>query len=297
MAEEKNKINWFPGHMRKALNDTKALLPQVDMVIETCDARIPFSSRNPELSNIIGSKPRLIVLNKADLADPAKTSQWIEALRKENTVAVAVESTNRKGLDKVVSESVKLCKEILERAEAKGRTGRPVRAMVVGVPNTGKSTLINALAGRKAAVTGNKPGVTRDPKWIKTSGRLELMDMPGVLWPKIQSKRMGVCLSAAGCVKDEVNDLLTVAYDTMKMLNELYPDLMEKRYGIDLAEFEATADEFGYSDKDYELFLEMAKKKGCIMSGGRIDEDRFAKLLLDDFRTGRIGRISLEIPM
>ena len=280
-------INWFPGHMRKALNDTKALLPQVDMVIETCDARIPFASRNPELSQIIGKKPRLIILNKADLADPAKTSQWIEALRKENTSAVAVEATNRKGLDKVVSESVKLCKDVLERAEAKGRTGRPVRAMVVGVPNTGKSTLINALAGRKAAVTGNKPGVTRDPKWIKTSGRLELMDMPGVLWPKIQSHRMGVCLSAAGSVKD----------DTMKMLNDLYPDLMEARYGIDLSEFEVTADEFGYSDKDYELFLEMAKKRGCIMSGGRIDEDRFAKLLLDDFRTGRIGRISLEIPM
>lgn len=290
-------INWFPGHMRKALNDTKALLPQVDMVIETCDARIPFASRNPELSNIIGNKPRLIVLNKADLADPAKTSQWVEALRKDNTVAVAVEATNRKGLDKVVSESVKLCKDILDRAEAKGRTGRPVRAMVVGVPNTGKSTLINALAGRKAAVTGNNPGVTRDPKWIKTSGRLELMDMPGVLWPKIQSHRMGVCLSAAGSVKDEVNDLVAVAYDTMKMLNDLYPQLMEDRYGIDLSEFEATADEFGYSDKDYELFLEMAKKRGCIMSGGRIDEDRFAKLLLDDFRTGRIGRISLEIPM
>lgn len=290
-------INWFPGHMRKALNDTKALLPQVDMVIETCDARIPFASRNPELSQIIGKKPRLIVLNKADLADPAKTSQWIEALRKENTSAVAVEATNRKGLDKVVSESVKLCKDVLERAEAKGRTGRPVRAMVVGVPNTGKSTLINALAGRKAAVTGNKPGVTRDPKWIKTSGRLELMDMPGVLCPKIQSHRMGVCLSAAGSVKDEVNDLVAVAYDTMKMLNDLYPDLMEARYGIDLSEFEVTADEFGYSDKDYELFLEMAKKRGCIMSGGRIDEDRFAKLLLDDFRTGRIGRISLEIPM
>ena len=290
-------INWFPGHMRKALNDTKALLPQVDMVIETCDARIPFASRNPELSNIIGNKPRLIVLNKADLADPAKTSQWVEALRKDNTVAVAVEATNRKGLDKVVSESVKLCKDILDRAEAKGRTGRPVRAMVVGVPNTGKSTLINALAGRKAAVTGNKPGVTRDPKWIKTSGRLELMDMPGVLWPKIQSHRMGVCLSAAGSVKDEVNDLVAVAYDTMKMLNDLYPQLMEDRYGIDLSEFAATADEFGYSDKDYELFLEMAKKRGCIMSGGRIDEDRFAKLLLDDFRTGRIGRISLEIPM
>jgi ribosome biogenesis GTPase A len=290
-------INWFPGHMRKALNDTKALLPQVDMVIETCDARIPFASRNPELSNIIGNKPRLIVLNKADLADPAKTSQWVEALRKDNTVAVAVEATNRKGLDKVVSESVKLCKDILDRAEEKGRTGRPVRAMVVGVPNTGKSTLINALAGRKAAVTGNKPGVTRDPKWIKTSGRLELMDMPGVLWPKIQSHRMGVCLSAAGSVKDEVNDLVAVAYDTMKMLNDLYPQLMEDRYGIDLSEFEATADEFGYSDKDYELFLEIAKKRGCIMSGGRIDEDRFAKLLLDDFRTGRIGRISLEIPM
>jgi len=292
-----SNINWFPGHMRKALNDTKALLPQVDMVIETCDARIPFSSRNPELSSIIANKPRLIVLNKADLADPAKTNRWIESFKKENQSAVAVEATNRKGIDKIAPEAVKLCSEVLARAEAKGRSGRPVRAMVVGVPNTGKSTLINALAGRKVAVTGNKPGVTRDPKWIKTEGRLELMDMPGVLWPKIQSHRMGVCLSAAGSVKDEVNDLLDVAFDTMKMLNELYPDLMEARYGVSSEDFESAEDEFGYQDKDYELFLEMARKKGCIMSGGRVDEERFAKMLLDDFRSGRIGRISLEIPM
>lgn len=289
-------INWFPGHMRKALNDTKENLKMVDLVYETCDARIPFSSRNPELSQILGTKPRVVILNKADLADPNKTKEWIEYFKSQGIPSVAMEASHKKGIKELYDITYEIMKETLEKAEAKGRIGRPIRTMVVGVPNTGKSTLINALAGKKAAVTGDKPGVTRAPKWIKTEGRLELMDMPGVLWPKIKSKRSGTVLTATGAVKAEVIDVVEVAYDTMKILNNLYPSMMEDRYKYDLSVLEDYDPDMGYPDPTYDLFLEAGKKKGCLMSGGRIDEERFAKLMLDDLRSGRIGRITLETP-
>ena len=290
-----NNINWFPGHMRKALNETGERLKLVDIVYETADCRIPFSSRNPELDKVIGDKPRIVVLNKADLADPAKTSRWIDFLTSKGTPAVALESTHKKGFDKLNQITMQLMEEKLAKAAEKGRTGRPVRAMVVGAPNTGKSTLINALAGKKAAVTGDRPGVTRDFKWIMTGGRLELMDMPGVLWPRISTKRSAVCLQACGSIKDEVTEVTETAYDIMKILIELYPKLLEERYGVPL-ELEKTDDDMGYSDPYYDLFLAMGKKRGCVMSGGRVDEERFAKTFLTDLREGRIGRITLEDP-
>lgn len=276
-------INWFPGHMRKALNDTKEKLSLVDLVYETCDARIPFSSRNPELSKIIGEKKRIVILNKADLADPSDTERWINSLKDNGTYALSLEATDRKSINKLTDLTMSVMKETLEKAAAKGRTGRPVRVMVVGVPNTGKSTLINTLAGKKAAVTGDKPGVTRTPKWIPTGGRLELMDMPGVLWPKLGDRKSQVILAATGAVKAEVTDVIEVAYDAVNMLWDMYPDLMSARYG----ECDSDID-------PYERFLQMGKKKGCLMSGGRIDEDRFARLFLDDLRSGRIGRITFE---
>ena len=276
-------INWFPGHMRKALNDTKEKLSLVDLVYEACDARIPFSSRNPELSKIIGEKKRIVILNKADLADPSDTERWINSLKGNGTYALSLEATDRKSINKLTDLTMSVMKETLEKAAAKGRTGRPVRVMVVGVPNTGKSTLINTLAGKKAAVTGDKPGVTRAPKWIPTGGRLELMDMPGVLWPKLGDRKSQVILAATGAVKAEVTDVIEVAYDAVNMLWDMYPDLMSARYG----ECDSDID-------PYERFLQMGKKKGCLMSGGRIDEDRFARLFLDDLRSGRIGRITFE---
>lgn len=290
-----NNINWFPGHMRKALNETGERLKLVDIVYETADCRIPFSSRNPELDKIIGDKPRIVVLNKADLADPAKTAQWIEHLAKNGIPACALESNHKKGFDKLNQLTMDLMEEKLSKAAEKGRTGRPVRAMVVGSPNTGKSTLINALAGKKAAVTGDRPGVTKDFKWIMTGGRLELMDMPGVLWPRIATKRSAICLQACGSIKDEVTEVTETAYEMMKILIELYPKLMTERYGVPL-DIESTDDDMGYSDPYYDLFLAMGKKRGCVMSGGRVDEERFAKTLLTDLREGRIGRITLEEP-
>lgn len=283
-------INWFPGHMRKALNDVQENLKLVDIVFETCDARIPFSSRNPELDKIIGNKPRVVILNKSDLADPGVTKTWIEHFRSQGVSAVALESTRKKGLDDLIKESRKLCSDILEKAASKGRIGRPIRAMVVGVPNTGKSTLINALCGRKVAVTGDKPGVTRAPKWVKTDGQLELMDMPGVLWPKIQTKRSQLVLTATGAVKQEVTDSVEIAYETIKILLDRYPNELCERFKI------APPDDEEFIYDDYDRFLEMARKRGCIMSGGRVDEDRFAKVFLDDLRQARIGRITLEVP-
>ena len=290
-----NNINWFPGHMRKALNETGERLKLVDVVYETADCRIPFSSRNPELDKVIGDKPRIVVLNKADLADPVKTARWIDFLSSRGTPAVALESTHKKGFDKLNQLTMELVEDKLSKAAEKGRIGRPVRAMVVGAPNTGKSTLINALAGKKAAVTGDRPGVTRDFKWIMTGGRLELMDMPGVLWPRISTKRSAVCLQACGSIKDEVTEVTETAYDIMKLLIELYPKLMEERYGVPVKIEEADED-MGYSDPYYDLFLAMGKKRGCVMSGGRVDEERFARTLLTDLREGRIGRITLEDP-
>ena len=295
MAEKKNDINWFPGHMRKALNETGERLKLVDLVYETCDARIPFSSRNPELDKIIGTKPRIVILNKADLADPAKTAHWIERFESGNTRACALESTHKKGFDRLNSITMDMMKEKLEKAAEKGRIGRPVRVMVVGAPNTGKSTIINALAGRKAAVTGDKPGVTKDFKWIMTGGRLELMDMAGVLWPRIANAKSGICLTALGSVKEEIADSVKVAYETLKIMLEIYPDLIRERYGVDV-DIKVDEDSGCFQDPYYDLFLEMAKKRGCIMSGGRIDEERFARLFINDLKEGRTGRITLEMP-
>ena len=276
-------INWFPGHMRKALNDTQDRLKLVDLVYETCDARIPLSSRNPELDKIIADKRRILILNKSDLADPADTKAWADYFTGKGTPAVALEAIDRKSISKLMDLTMELMKETLDKAASKGRMGRPVRVMVVGVPNTGKSTLINTLAGKKAAVTGDKPGVTRQPKWIPTGGRLELMDMPGVLWPKLGNRKSQVILAATGAVKAEVTDVTEVAYDAINLLWEMYPQLMADRYGS-----------FDEGIDPYDRFLKMAKAKGCIMSGGRIDEDRFSRLFIDDLRSGRIGRITFE---
>ncbi|SEW10096.1 ribosome biogenesis GTPase A [Ruminococcaceae bacterium KH2T8] len=289
MSDDIKSINWFPGHMRKALNETVENLKKVDCVYETCDARIPFSSRNPELDKLVGNKPRVVILNKADLADPDQTDKWIAYFKDKGISAIPMEANRKKGLDKLYSVTDVLCGDIIEKAKAKGMQGKTIKVLVVGVPNTGKSTLINGIAGRKAAVTGNKPGVTRNVKWIRTEGKLDLMDMPGVLWPKIATKRSQLVLTATGAIKSEVTDTLEVAYETCNLLWKLYPKCMSERYNIAEDYLDTMGDE-------YDRFLAMGKGRGCLMSGGRIDEERFARLLLDDLRSGRIGRITLESP-
>lgn len=290
MDEKKTNINWFPGHMRKALNEVSDKLKYVDIVFETVDARIPISSRNPELDTLVAKKPRIVVLNKADLADEKITSEWIAFYKSKGISAIAIDASHKKGLDKLRSMAVEACRDVLEKAETKGRIGRPVRAMVVGVPNSGKSTLINGLCNRKIAVTGDMPGVTRDFKWARTDGQLELMDMPGVLWPRLGTPRNQLVLTLTGAVKVEVVDVVEVAFAGMKLIEKLYPDEFYARYKL------APEGSEEYIEDDYERFEEAARKMGCILSGGRINDERFAKLLIDDFRSIRIGRISLETP-
>lgn len=283
-------INWFPGHMRKALRLIADQLKLVDVIIETCDARIPFSSRNPELNTIINNKRRLLVLNKADLADEKVTAAWIAHYKERGITAVPTDATHKKGLDLIRNNCRQLCADILERAKIKGRIGRPVRAMMVGIPNSGKSTLINALCNRRIAITGDKPGVTRGFQWARSDSFLELMDMPGVLWPNLGSRRSQLCLTLTGAVKTEVVELTDVAMEGMVMLMDRYPTELCARYKLPLP---GTPN---FIEDAYERFLLAAKNRGCILSGGRIDEEKFSALFLDDFRSGRIGRITLEMP-
>lgn len=287
-------INWFPGHMRKTLRSMQEQIKLVDVIIETADARIPVSSRNPELNSIIERKPRILVLNKADLADPEITTKWISYFQGEKLPVVSCNAAGKKGLDQIRKISKELCSDVLERAKAKGRMGRPVRAMVVGIPNSGKSTLINSLCNRKLAVTGDRPGVTRGYQWARTDKEMELMDMPGVLWPKIAGRKSQLNLTLTGAVKREVVDNIEVAVEGLSYLRSLYPEKIMERYRILFPDGE-DGESLPHSD-GYELFLQAATIRGCVMSGGRVDEERFARLFLDDFQSGRIGRISLEVP-
>jgi ribosome biogenesis GTPase A len=278
-------LSWFPGHMAKTLRSIAERLPQVDLVIETCDARIPDSSRNPELDRIIGMKPRLVVLNKADLADEKKTTEWIGHFKKENWGAIPCDSLHRKGLDRVKAAAVDLCSARLERAAERGRIFRPVRVMVVGIPNTGKSTLINALSGKKAAKVEDRPGITRGAQWIRGEGILELMDMPGVLWPQLGSDHRRLRLAATGAIRDEVMETQELATATMALLSSLYPGLLAKRYS--LADLTLSAED---------LMEAAARRRGCLLSGGRVDLVRFSTLFLDEVRGGVLGRLTLESP-
>lgn len=279
------EVQWFPGHMAKALRETKDKLKLVDMVIETCDARIPVSSRNPRLDEILGEKPRLIVLNKSDLAEDRYTALWIEYFKSRNINAIAAEGTDRNSVKKIIDACTTICAVKIKRAIDKGQLIRPVRAMVVGIPNTGKSSIINTISARKVTITSDRPGVTRSAQWVRSGDKLELMDMPGVLWPKIDRRESQILLAATGAIKDAVLDVTEIAYDSMGIMWKLYPDLLTGRYKV---EHDGVF--------DAEVFENAAKLRGCIRSGGKIDTERFANLFLDEFRSGKAGKMTFERP-
>jgi ribosome biogenesis GTPase A len=284
-------INWFPGHMAKTLRLMKDQLKLVDMVIETCDARIPESSRNPELDKLLGQKSRILVLNKADLADPAATKLWLDYYQSAGLQAVACESTNRRSLDPLRRQIIALNQHKIDKAKEKGRLIRPVKVMIAGIPNTGKSTLINSLSGRKTAIVADRPGVTRHISWSRADSELELLDTPGVLWPRLGNDKHKVNLAATGAIKDELLPVEEVATLCFYDLTNHYLDLLKSRYKLD--DIESEDGEL----LSAEIILEQAaRKRGCILSGGRIDQLRFSNLFLDDLRSGRIGRITLERP-
>lgn len=283
-----NNINWFPGHMAKTERMIKENLGSVDIVIELLDARIPYSSANPDLRRIIGQKSLLTVLNKYTAADPSACALWREYYKRQGKTCIFTDCLTGYGFDKMRAEVNTILADKLKRYEEKGMAGRHIRAMIVGIPNVGKSSLINRLAKNRSAKVENRPGVTTAKQWVPTSAGIDLLDTPGVLWPKFQDKTVGENLSMTGAIKDEVVELEYVAYALCERLQRLYPDLLCSRYGLDRG--------FVDSAEPYEIFEAVGKKRGLIVKGGEVNADRCADLLIDEFRAGKIGKITLERP-
>ena len=279
-------IQWFPGHMTKTKRMIKASLPLVDAVVEILDARVPESSRNPDLQSLIEGKPRIIILNKCDTADETSTQKWISWYKNQGVVAIAADCRSGKGLNKFIPAVKQVLSDLIQKYESKGMKGRVLHLMVVGIPNVGKSSFINRLAGQKKAKVEDRPGVTRTKQWVKLSEDIELLDMPGVLWPKFEDMSVGEKLAFTGAVKDDVVDIETLACRLLCLLNSLYKNELTARYKIETAD-----DEDGY-----ELLQKVGKARGMLVSGGEINTERAAITVLDEFRGGKLGRITLELP-
>ncbi len=278
-------IQWYPGHMTKTRRQMEADLKLVDAVCELVDARIPISSRNPDIDNICGNKPRMVILNRWDLADPNLTARWAEYFKKRGIAAVATDCKSRRGISDFTPAVRQLLHEKIERNAAKGMT-KALRLMIVGIPNVGKSTLINQISGRKGAKAENRPGVTRGKQWVTVDKDLLLLDTPGILWPKFEDPNVGLMLAFTGAVKEDVIDIEELSCRLMELLWQRYPEKVRERYGID-----AQPDTPGWQ------LLEMAgRKRGLLISGGEINTERMAKVLLDEFRGGKLGRFTLEAP-
>lgn len=281
-------IQWFPGHMAKTRRLMKENLPLVDVVVEITDARVPASSRNPEMKNLVGGKPRVVVLNKCDMADEALTAEWIEYYRTKGVRAVAMDCRSGKGLNKLVPTVKEIMKKELEKRAAKGMEGKPIRMMIVGIPNVGKSSFINRVAGGKRAKVEDRPGVTRGKQWVTLEKGIDLLDMPGVLWPKFDDKTVGEHLAFTGAIKDDILDTELLAMRLADLLNREYHSLLCERYRL--------TDEETADIEPYDLLSLIGAKRGMKISGGEVDTERAAAMLLDEFRGGKIGRMTLEMP-
>lgn len=280
-------IQWFPGHMAKTRRLISENIKNVDIVIEILDARIPYSSRNPEISRLIGDKPTLLLLNKASLADSAQNAMWVKRYTTENTVCLLTDCVTGEGMNKMAPAIRSILQDKLRRYEEKGMHGRRVRAMVLGIPNVGKSSLINRICGGKKTKVENRPGVTLDKQWVSTNIGVDLMDMPGILWPKFEERRVGENLALTGAIRDGILDLESMATILCKRLRRLYPDLLSTRYKLgDMEQYRELS--------DYDLFLTIGKKRGFLISGGEINTERTATTLLEEFRSAKIGRITLD---
>lgn len=290
------KVQWFPGHMAKTRRIMQSNLKLVDVVVEITDARIPYSSRNPEMDRLVGSKPRLLLLNKADSADEAVTSQWIDYYKKKGITAVATDCRSGKNINKFKSALKEFMAEQVKTWEAKGMHGRPIRMMIVGIPNVGKSSFINRLAGSKRAKVEDRPGVTRGKQWVTLDDNTELLDMPGVLWPKFDDKTVGERLAFTGAVKDNILDTEYLACRLLELLCEEYPEMLVGRYNISLEDLPENDDMTAGCLKGFELLERIGRKRGFLISGGEINTERAAAAVLDEFRAGKLGRISLERP-
>ncbi len=280
-------IQWFPGHMAKTRRLIKENLSQVDIVIEILDARIPYSSQNPEIRKIIGEKPLLTVLNKADLSDPVMNEEWRNYFTNAKNACIMIDCLSGKGIDKIPSAIKSLLSAKIERYKDKGMLGKKLRAMIVGIPNVGKSSLINRLSDSKKAKVENRPGVTLDKQWVGTDLGFDLMDMPGILWPKFEDQTVGENLAITGAIKDQILDIEEIAMLLCARLRDMYPQLLISRYKLndDVLSLDA-----------YDIFEAIGRKRGLIMSGGVVNSRRTAEMLLNEFRNCSIGRITLEKP-
>lgn len=293
----KMSINWYPGHMAKTRRQIEADIKIVDIVIELLDSRIPMSSRNPDIVNITAKKKRIIVLNKCDLSDESKNKKWISYFNNKGISAVLTDSNSGKGIDNCIKEIEKIMEEQLNIQAQKGRVGRKIRAMVIGIPNVGKSSFINRISKRTTAGVGNKPGVTKQKQWIRINDKIELLDTPGVLWPKFESEEVGLNLAFTGTIKEEILPRVEIAYQLLKYLLENYRNNIVERYGISKEYIENKLNQEQPENVNiYEIMLEIGRKRGCIISGGNIDEEKTARIILDEFKNGKLGRITIETP-
>lgn len=276
------QLQWYPGHMTKARRAMESDIKLVDLVIELLDARAPLSSRNPDIDTLGKNKSRMILLNKADLADAKKTEAWAEYFRVRGFQVVLLDSRSGAGLKLVYNGIQEACKEKIERDRRKGIRNRPIRAMVVGIPNVGKSTFINTLAGRVCAKTGNKPGVTKGNQWIRLNKSVELLDTPGILWPKFEDQLVGLRLALIGSIKDDIINIEELAYELVSFLKKEYPAILQERY------------DFSPAEDNYEVLKQIAQVRHCLLKGGEWNTEKASAILLDDFRSGKLGRLSIE---
>lgn len=284
-------IQWFPGHMTKARRQIQEKLSLIDVVIELIDARLPLSSRNPMIDEILQGKPRLIVMNKADLADPAVTKQWISYFKQEGHMAVEADASSGVGLKEIPLLAKELLRDKIEKQIAKGMNPRAVRALIVGIPNVGKSTLINRLAGRNIAATGDRPGVTKGQQWIKVGTDMELLDTPGILWPKFEDQNVGYKLAVTGAIREEILNVEDIAFFAVKYLVRYYWEPFKERFDLK----EPPQDDEN-PDEIVAVMEAVGRKRGCLVSGGRVDLEKASSILLRELRAGKLGRYSLEAP-
>lgn len=278
------QFQWYPGHMTKAKRQMQEDIKLIDLIIELVDARIPFSSRNPDIDELGRNKARLILMNKADLADDRKTKLWSDYFKEQGYFVVCLDARSKSGIKAIQNEIMEACREKIERDRKRGIKNRPVRAMVVGIPNVGKSTFINTYAGKACAKTGNRPGVTKGKQWIRLNKNVELLDTPGILWPKFEDQQVGLRLALIGSIKDEILNTDELALELMKILMRDYPEALSGRYEIEEEE------------DPVKVLEQIAEKRNCRSKGNELDYSKAAALVIDEFRSGKIGRFTIEMP-
>ncbi|MDU2694355.1 MAG: ribosome biogenesis GTPase YlqF [Intestinibacter bartlettii] len=285
LKDDNLHINWYPGHMKKTKEMVQNNLKLVDVVIELLDARIPLSSKNPEIDKLAHNKPRVVVLNKSDLSDRAKLNKWISYYQSKGIKAIPVDTLKGSGVSKIVEECKNVTKEKMDALKEKGRKERAIRVMIVGVPNVGKSSLINKLTGRKSTQTGDRPGVTKGKQWVRLKGNLELLDTPGILWPKFEDQKIALNLAFTRAIKDEILDIDTLGLKFIEKMSDIEPEKLKARYKLD-----------SLGEEPLETMEMIGRKRGFILGRNELDYTRIAKTVLNEFREGKLGQITLEVP-